>query len=223
MNIGIIGGGSVGQILGAGLHAKGHSVTLGIRKVSAEDLAKPRTYAEPLDVWTARTGIEVTTMTKAAAADIVINATSGDVSLAALHLAGAANLAGKILIDVANPLDHSKGFPPALLPQYTGHTSLAEQIQAALPQTRVVKAFNTIAATVMANPGQIGGAHDLFLAGNDAAAKATVAEIAKSLGWVHIVDLGDITAARGTESLLPIWLRLMMTGGPLFNIHVQRA
>jgi len=224
MKIGIIGGGSVGQTLGAALIAKRHEVVIGIRKTTPDELAKPRNFAATLAEWQTKTGGKVATMAEAAAfAEVIINATNGEASVAALNLAGAANLNGKVLIDVSNPLDFSKGMPPALLPAFAGHTSLGEQIQAAFPQARVVKAFNTITAAVMLNPGLIPGDHDLFISGNDAAAKATVSELARNFGWQYIVDLGDIIGARANEAILPVWVRLMMTGGPMFNIHVQRG
>jgi 8-hydroxy-5-deazaflavin:NADPH oxidoreductase len=224
MNIGIIGGGSVGQTLGAALAARGHAVVIGIRNPSGEELAKPRAQADTLEAWLARTGSRVSDIpTAAAGAELVINATKGDGSIAAIRAAGH-GLDGKVLIDVANPLDFSRGMPPFLMAEYAGPTSLAEQIQAVVPGARVVKAFNTVAAAVMVNPGLIPGPHDLFMAGNDTIAKETVSGIARSFGWTEIVDLGDLAGARATESLLPIWVRLWMTGGsPLVNLHVTRG
>lgn len=225
MNIGIIGGGGVGQALGAALLQRGHHVTLGIRAPSAAELAKPRAQGKPLAEWIAATGATVTTMAEAAAgADLVINATAGEASLEALALAGAANLAGKVLIDLSNPLDFSKGFPPALSAQYSGHTSVGEQVQAAFPEARVVKAFNTVGVALIVNPGLIKAEHDLFLSGNDSAAKAQVADLARSLGWQTILDLGDIKGARAQETIVLVWLQLMQaTGGSLHNLHVARA
>jgi predicted dinucleotide-binding enzyme len=225
MKIGIIGGGSVAQTLGAALIGKGHQVAIGIRSTSAAELARPRTYAATLADWQAKTGGQVLTLAEAAAfGEVIINASLGEASVAALTQAGAANLAGKVLIDVSNPLDFSRGMPPALLPAFSGHTSLGEQIQSAFPEARVVKAFNTIAAAVMVNPALVPGDHDLFLSGNDAAAKALVTDLARDFGWTHVTDLGDITGARASEAVLPFWVRLMMTGGsPIFNIHVTRA
>jgi 8-hydroxy-5-deazaflavin:NADPH oxidoreductase len=225
MKIGILGGGGVGQTLGAGLIAKGHDVLIGIRAVTPAELAKDRAQAVPLADWQKTTGARVVTLAEAAAhGEIVINATSGQASLEALAAAGAANLAGKVLIDVANPLDFSHGMPPFVARDYAGPTSLGEQIQAAYPDTRVVKAFNTIAAAVMTNPGLVPGAHDLLIAGNSAEAKATVAGVARDFGWQHIVDLGDIVGARATEAHLALWVRLWTsTGTPMLNIHVARA
>jgi 8-hydroxy-5-deazaflavin:NADPH oxidoreductase len=225
MKIGMIGGGSVGQTIGAALKALGHDVVLGIRAVTPEELAKERNFAKPLKDWTAEIGIPVVTMAAAAAhGEVLFNVTAGQGSLEALTAAGAANLKGKVLIDVANPLDFSAGMPPFLAAAYAGPTSLGEQIQAAFPDTHVVKAFNTIANPVMVNAALVPGDHDLFIAGNDAAAKAKVTEIATAFGWKHIVDLGDIVGARATEALLPIWVRLWATSGSMMhNLHVARG
>ncbi|MCA3509978.1 MAG: NAD(P)-binding domain-containing protein [Rhodobacter sp.] len=225
MKIAVLGAGSVGQTMGAALAARGHDVTLGIRNPSGEELSRPRSQAEALTVWQARTKAAVATLSDAAAgAGLIINATQGAGSLEALTAAGAKNLAGKVLIDIANPLDFSRGMPPFLIAGLSGPTSLGEEIQRAFPAARVVKAFNTIAAAVMVDPSLIPGAHDLFIAGNDPDAKAAVSDLARAFGWTNIVDLGGIDGARASESLLPIWVRLYMTGGsPLVNLHVARA
>jgi 8-hydroxy-5-deazaflavin:NADPH oxidoreductase len=225
MKIGMIGGGGVGQTLGAALLAQGHEVVIGVRLPSAEELAKPRAQAVPLSDWIARTGGKVATFAEAAAqGEVVFNVTQGAHSLAALTAAGAGNLVDKVLVDVANPLDFSAGMPPFLIPDYAGPTSLGEAIQAAFPEARVVKAFNTIAAAVMVEPGLIPGDHDLFLSGNDAAAKAVVQGIAQGFGWTRFADLGDIVGARAQEAVLPLWVRLWTAGGThLVNLKVARA
>lgn len=225
MKIGILGGGGVGQTLATGLMAKGHDVVIGIRAVTDEALTKPRQQVVSLADWQKATGGRVVTMGEAAAhGEVVINATHGQSSLEALAAAGAANLNGKVLIDVANPLDFSAGMPPFIAKEYAGPTSLGEQIQAAYPDTHVVKAFNTIAAAVMVNPALVPGAHDFILAGNSAEAKATVAGIARDFGWQHILDLGDIVGARASEAHLALWVRLWTTTGtPMLNIHVAKA
>lgn len=225
MRIGIIGGGNVAQKLGAGLARVGHDVALGVRDTSPEALAKPRENAETLAGWAARTGGRVLPLRDAAAyGDVLVNATTAEGSIEALRAAGAADHADRVLIDVSNPLDFSRGMPPALLPAYSGGTSLGEAVQTAFPGLRVVKAFNTINVGPMVEPGLIPGAHDLFLAGNDTDAKAMVAGLARDMGWSHIVDLGDIVGARGSEALLLLWIRLMMTtGSPLHGFHVASA
>jgi predicted dinucleotide-binding enzyme len=158
----------------------------------------------------------------AAFGDIVFNCTSGVGSLEALELAGAQNLNGKILIDVANPLDFSKGFPPSLFT--TSTDSLGERIQRAFPSVKVVKTLNAMNYRLMVNPGQLAdGDHEVFVSGNDAEAKAQVTEILKSwFGWKRVIDLGDITTARGTEMLAPIGHRLGTVLGTLFNFKIVR-
>jgi predicted dinucleotide-binding enzyme len=212
MDIGIIGSGIVGTTLGTALAARGHAVLVGTR-----DAAKLREWAEK----TGGRGRVGSFTESAAHGEIVINATSGRGSLEALQLAGADALAGKILIDVSNPLDFSKGFPPSLFLCNT--ESLGEKIQAAFPAAKVVKTLNTVSAVVMVDPGKVGGGeHDLFVSGNDTAAKTRVTGLLKSwFGWRHVVDLGDITTARGTEMYLPLWVRLYgKLNIPAFNIHV---
>jgi 8-hydroxy-5-deazaflavin:NADPH oxidoreductase len=224
MKIGVIGGGSVGQAMARGFASKGHDVVLGIRQVNADELSKPRMMAATLADWQAETGLRVVTMAEAAQhGDVVVNATAGVASLAALALAGAQNLAGKVLIDIANPLDFSKGMPPFLASDYSGPTSLGEQIQAAYPKARVVKAFNTVSNAAMVDAAFVPGEHDLLIAGNDAEAKGLVTELARGFGWTSVVDLGDIVGARATESLLPLWVRLWTLGGdPRVNIRLVR-
>ena len=224
MKIAMIGAGSVGQTLGAALITRGHDVMIGVRDPGGDALTKARSNAETLGDWAARTKGRVGRFADAAKhGEVIFNVTSGGASLEALTAAGATNLKGKVLVDVANPLDFSHGMPPFLMPQYAGPTSLAEQIQAAFPEVYVVKAFNTIAAAVMVQPSLVPGDHDLFIAGDDAG-KATVTEIAKDFGWQHIVDLGDIKGARATESLLPIWVRIWnVTGGFSHNFHLTKG
>lgn len=222
MRIGILGGGSVGQTLGTGLIEKGHEVVVGIRQVSPETLAASRMMAGTLGEWQARTGGRVVTLEEATkGAELVVNAVKGEAALKALRMAG--NLAGKVLIDVSNPLDFSHGMPPFLMPDYSGPTSLGEQIQEAFPEARVVKAFNTVTAAVMTNPRLVPGEHDLFLSGNDEDAKEAVREIARSFGWQSFVDLGDIKGARAQELFVVIWVRIWMTGGnPIFGYRIVR-
>jgi len=224
MRIGIIGSGVVGQTIGAKLVERGEDVVLGTR--SPGSLNDKRGFGQSLDDWLKATGSRARLGTFADAAthgEIVINATSGTVSLEALRLAGEQNLRGKILIDISNPLDFSKGTPPTLTVCNTD--SVGEQIQRAFPDVKVVKTLNTTNVNVMVDPGQVaGGDHDLFVSGNDAAAKARVTELLRQwFGWRTVIDLGDITTARGTEMLLPIWLRLWgALGSPMFNFKIAR-
>jgi predicted dinucleotide-binding enzyme len=224
MKIGIIGSGIVGQTLGAKLVAVGEDVVLGTR--SPDKLDEKRGMGAPLGEWLKATGNKgrLAKFSDAGAhGEIVINATHGMASLDALKLAGDKNLSGKILIDVSNPLDFSRGFPPTL--SVCNDDSLAEQIQRAFPTAKVVKTLNTMTALVMVDPEKIGGGdHDVFISGNDAAAKARVTELLKRwFGWRSVIDLGDITTARGAEMILPIWVRLLgMLGTPMFNFKIVR-
>jgi predicted dinucleotide-binding enzyme len=159
----------------------------------------------------------------AAFAELVVHCTAGVHSLAALGEAGVANLAGKVLIDVANPLDFSGGMPPTLAVSNTD--SLGEQIQSTFPDVKVVKALNTMNAKVMVDPASVPGDHTVFVCGDDAGAKRDVAELLGSFGWPRdrILDLGGIAAARGTEMYLPLWLSILgALGTGAFNIGVMR-
>ncbi|WP_394839632.1 NAD(P)-binding domain-containing protein [Pendulispora rubella] len=218
MNIGIIGTGMVGEALATKLVQLGHAVKMGARSATNEKAAAWVKNASG----NAKGASHGTFAEAASFGEVVLNCTSGAVSLEALQAAGPEALRGKILIDVANPL----GAPDHGLPilGLAGKDSLGEQIQRAFPETRVVKTLNTINVDVMVNPRAIaGGDHALFLCGNDAAAKASVRELLATFGWKEFIDLGDITAARGTESYLPLWLRLMKSlGTAAFNIKVVR-
>ena len=227
MKIGILGTGMVGQQLAAGLIGKNHEVMVGTREVD-KTLARtePDGYGNPpFSVWQKEhPRVRLGTFAEAAAhGEVVINATAGSFSLEALRLAGKANLDGKILMDIANPLDFSGGDPPSLFICNTD--SLAERIQSTFPEARVVKTLNTVNATVMTNPKELAsGDHTVFVSGNDAEAKAKVVEYLRSwFGWSDVVDLGDITTSRGTEMLLPAWLRLYgALQTPRFNFKIAR-
>jgi predicted dinucleotide-binding enzyme len=204
LKIGVLGTGPVGQVLSGRLAELGHDVRVGSRTASS-DLV--RTFAEA-----------------AAHGDVVVNATGGVVSVAALTAAGAGNLAGKPLMDVSNALDHSAGFPPRVLASDT--ESLGERIQAAFPQARVVKTLNTMNNAVMVHPRALPGPHTNFLAGDDDSAKAVVRGLLLEFGWAddELVDLGDLSGSRGMELYLPLWLRTYgAVGHGMFNVHVVRA
>ncbi|MGN6663735.1 MAG: NADPH-dependent F420 reductase [Solirubrobacterales bacterium] len=214
MRIGVLGTGSVGRTIATKMLELGHEVTMGSRSADSEALGE----------WLGEAGeggSGGTFADAAAAGELVFNCTAGTASLEALEAAGGGNLAGKTLVDVANPLDFSGGFPPTL--SVCNDDSLAERIQAAHPQARVVKALNTVNAAVMVDPGRVPGDHNVFVCGDDEAAKAQVAGLLEAMGWAResIVDLGDIGAARGLEMYLSLWLRLMKTlGSPEFNISI---
>lgn len=226
MNIGVLGTGMVGRALVGKLAQLGHAVILGTRNV--EDTVarneKDGLSGLPLAEWRAQNPtVELGTFAQAAAhGEVIINATNGSVSLEALKQAGEANLNGKVLIDVSNPLDFSKGMPPTLFVKDTD--SLAEQIQRGFPNARVVKTLNTLTAALMINPGQLAdGEHTVFVSGNDAAAKAVAVELLQSFGWRDILDLGDLSTARGAEMFMPLWLRAWgALGTGIFNFKVVR-
>ncbi|MEU3498381.1 NADPH-dependent F420 reductase [Kitasatospora cineracea] len=217
MRIGIIGTGTVGRTLGGKLVALGHEVTLGSR-------SKGNAAAED---WAARTGplAHPGTFAEAAAfGDLVINATGGTVALAAVELAGPENLAGKTLLDVSNPLVFAPDGEVTLDP--VNDDSIGERLQRALPDTKVVKALNTVNCEVMVDPGRVPGEHQLFVAGEDAGAKAQVTALLGEFGWPAdaVLDLGGIDAARGLEMLMPFWLRLMRHYGHAdFNYAIRTA
>lgn len=213
MHHAVLGTGMVGKAIATRLLSLGDTVTMGSR--TADNAAAA--------AWAAETGGRQGTFADAAAAgEIVWNCTSGGASLEALAQAGADHLAGKVLVDLANPLDFSQGFPPVLSVQ--GRDSLGEQIQRAFPAARVVKTLNTMNCLLMVDPTRVAGDTDVFVSGNDAAAKATVVGLLQRFGWKAPIDLGDITTARGTESWLPLWVRLYgALGTPDFNLKLVRA
>jgi 8-hydroxy-5-deazaflavin:NADPH oxidoreductase len=227
MKIGVLGTGIVGQTIGAKLAQLGHGVMVGTRDVG-KTMARsdPDPYGQPpFSAWAKQNpGVKVGGYAEAASyGEAVINATNGMGSLDALRQAGGSNLKGKILVDISNPLDFSKGMPPFL--SVCNTDSLGEQIQRAFPEAKVVKTLNTVTAGLMVNPRQIAdGEHHIFLSGNDPAAKAQVASwLADWFGWKHILDLGDITTSRGAEMYLPLWLRLWgALGTGMLNIQVVK-
>lgn len=217
MRIGILGTGQVGRTLASRLAELGHDVLMGAR-----DPANPRA-AEWAEAAGSR-GSAGTFADAAAHGEVVINATAGAASLRALDQAGATNLAGRVLMDVSNPIAEVTGGSLQLTTANTD--SLAEQIQRAYPDSRVVKTLNTVNASVMVDPGRLPEPHTMFLAGDDAAAKAVVRGILAELGWPaeSIVDLGGLSAARGMEMYLPLWLKTMQAlGTAAFNIRIVRA
>jgi 8-hydroxy-5-deazaflavin:NADPH oxidoreductase len=212
MKAGVLGSGMVGQAISARLAELGHKVMIGTR--DPNKLYEWQASHRDVDIGsfadTARHG------------EVVFNATNGAGSLEALKLAGTSNLNGKVLVDISEPLDFTMGMPPSLFVSNTN--SLGEQIQDAFPNVKVVKTLNTVTANVMVNPQQVAdGDHHVFLSGNDSQAKQKVVGILKSFGWIHILDLGDITTARATEMYIAIWLRMWgALGTGMFNIKVMK-
>jgi len=227
MNIGVLGTGMVAKTIAGKLGSLGHAVKLGTRDVKATLARSEPDMAggPPLRTWL-ETQPRVTLGTYAEAAahgELVVCALSGQGALPGLLSAGVEALAGKVLIDISNPLDFSKGMPPSLSVANTD--SLGEQVQRAFPTTKVVKTLNTVNAFLMVDPQQLaGGDHSMIVCGNDAGAKVEVTRILKEwFGWKDVIDLGDITNARGTEMYLPLWVRLYgALQTPMFNIKIVR-
>jgi len=214
MKYGVLGTGMVGKAIAGKLVAIGHEVMMGSRIAGNEQARE----------WVSAAGSSASQGTfaeTAAFGELLFNCTSGSGSLEALGSANPEDLEGKVLVDVANPLDFSQGMPPSL--SVVNTDSLGEQIQRAFPDARVVKALNTVNCRLMVDPARVSGEHDLFIAGDDGAAKQAARELLESFGWAadRIIDLGDITAARATEMYLPLWLRLIGTlQSADFNIKV---
>jgi 8-hydroxy-5-deazaflavin:NADPH oxidoreductase len=215
MRIGVLGTGMVGNAIGTKLVELGHDVMMGSRTPDNEKAAE----------WVASMGERASHGTFADAAahgELLFNCTGGTVAVEAISTARPEDLDGKTLVDVGNRLDHSSGAPAVLV---SPTDSLGEQIQRAFPGARVVKALNTMNRLVMVDPARLRGEHDVFVCGNDAGAKAEVVELLQSFGWApdRIYDIGDITAARGTEAYVALWIRLWgAVGSGDFNIRVVR-
>ena len=215
MHIGVLGTGMVGRTLAQALVDRGHEVRMGARAAGNDKAVTWAQEGGPL-------ASEGSFADAAAFGELVINATAGAASLEALEMAGAEQLAGKVLIDVANPLDTSKGMPPTLT--VCNDDSLGESIQRAFADVRVVKALNTVTTAVMVEPGLVSGEHTIFICGNDDVAKDRARGLLEEFGWApeSILDLGDIAAARGMEMYLPLWLRLWgATGSAILNVGVR--
>jgi predicted dinucleotide-binding enzyme len=216
MKIAVLGTGMVGNVIGTKLISLGHEVKMGSRTNTNEKAA----------AWVASAGNKASQGTFAEAAafgEIIFNCTKGEASVEVLKLAGENNIAGKILVDISNALDFSKGMPPTL--SICNDDSLGETIQRAFPDVKVVKTLNTMNCKLMVDAAGVPGDHNVFVSGNDAGAKAEVKKLLNGFGWSdkNIIDLGDISTARGTEQLLPIWIRLMGTLGTAnFNFHIVK-
>ena len=224
MKIAVLGTGMVGRALAARLAEAGHDVVVGTRDVEAT-FAKSEPDAKGVAAFAtwqqANAHIGIMTMADAGArSQVIVNATAGAVSVEALGAVGKANLAGKVILDLAVPLDYSQGRPPKLAFGITD--SLGEQIQRAFPDARVVKSLNTMHVSVMVNPSLVPGRHNVFVAGNDDGAKRMVSGLLTDFGWPteSIIDLGGIEAARTTEAYVPLLFKLIGAFGPKVNINV---
>jgi predicted dinucleotide-binding enzyme len=217
MHIGVLGTGTVGRTLAQALVDRGHEVRMGSRAAGNETAVAWSEGAGPL-------ASEGSFADAAAFGELLFNATAGAASLEALEAAGAEQLAGKVLVDVSNPLDFSQGMPPTLT--VCNDDSLGECIQRAHPEVRVVKTLNTVTASLMVQPDLVPGRHTIFMCGDDDDAKAQTRGLLEEFGWAAdaILDLGDISAARGTEMYLALWLRLWgATGTGVLNVEVRTA
>jgi 8-hydroxy-5-deazaflavin:NADPH oxidoreductase len=214
VNIAVLGTGDVGRMLAGHLLAKGHAVCLGSRTADSAAAVAWREGAVG--------DASVATFEDAAAwAELSLLAVSGAHAVSVAQRA-ADGLVGKVLIDLSNPLDFSHGFPPRLT--VCNDDSLGEQVQRAVPQTKVVKALNTLGNALMLDPARLAGPHDVLMCGDDAAAKVVVSGLLMSFGWSTPIDLGGIDNARGLEMWLPLWTRLYRAlGTSEFNLHIQRG
>lgn len=215
MKIGALGTGIVGNTIASKLVQLGHEVRMGSRTANNQIAAE----------WVKANGAKASHGTFADAAafgEIIFNCTEGPASIEALKLAGAENLNGKLVIDVANPLDLSQGMPPTLTVCNTD--SLGEQIQRTFPNAKIVKTLNTVNCKIMVNPSLIPGEHDVFMSGDDASAKAQVRKILMDwFGWKSVIDLGDIRTARFVEMYVPLWAQLyVQSQNPNFNIKIVK-
>jgi len=214
MKIGILGTGMVGETLGTKFAQMGHQVKMGSRTANNENAAK----------WAAKNGTAASAGTFAQAAEfgeMVFLCLKGDVQMDVIRSVGERPFGSKPVVDVSNPLDFSHGMPPSL--SICNTNSLGEEVQKALPAAKVIKTLNIVNCEIMIEPNKAGQQPTMFICGNDSAAKVSVTLLLKDLGWADIIDLGDITKARATEMLLPIWLSLMQTLGHVhFGFKIVR-
>jgi predicted dinucleotide-binding enzyme len=214
MKIGILGTGMVGEALGSKFVQLGHQVKMGSRTANNESAVK----------WVQAAGAKASQGTFNDASlfgEMVFICLKGAVFLDVTKTLSPGALNGKVLVDVSNPLDFSRGMPPCL--SICNTNSLGEEVQKALPSAKVVKSLNIVNCEVMADPAK-GGHPTMLVCGNDADAKTKVTALLKEMGWKDIIDLGDITKARGTEMLLPLWLNLFgLFGNPHFGFKVVRG
>jgi predicted dinucleotide-binding enzyme len=199
IRVGVLGSGEVGRRLAEGFHSRGHDVMIGSR-----DPAKP-----DLREWLSDggAGIEAGTFAQTAAyGHLLVLAVLGDAAEAAIADAGAGNFTGKVVIDTMNPLDFSGGFPPKL--SICGDDSLGERVQKALPDAKVVKAFNTIGNPYFVDPKFPDGRPTMMIAGDDEAAKRTVADVLADFGWSDTVDIGGIEGSRELEAICIAWVKI---------------
>ncbi len=228
MKVGILGSGIVGQTLGAKLVSQGHDVVLGTRDPTKMDTPRGMGgMGAPLGKWLQEggKGAKVGTFQDAARhGEMIIHATSGEIALSAIQMAGPENLRGKVVLDTSNDLDLSRGFPPSTRATDYPSGSVAVKIQQAVPDAHVVKALNTMTAFIMVAPQMLaGGDHTVFISGNDDGAKASVTKLLQSWGWKDVFDTGDINTSTGPEMLFALWTKAFGKLGMVpFNFKVVR-
>ena len=224
MKLAVLGTGMVGRTIAAKLASAGHDIALGTRDPDASLARQPGNGTSLKDWLALNPDIGLMRMDEAAAfGDMLFAVMAGDAAVNALGEIGTDVIGDKIVVDITNPLDFSHGIPPSLFISNTD--SLAEAIQRALPRARIVKTLNTVNANVMVEPALVAdGDHTMFVCGNDPEARAEIAQFLKSeFGWKDVMDLGDLTAARGMEASLHLWLKLWASIGSLsFSIKVVR-
>ncbi len=217
MKYAVLGTGMVGHTLATKLASLSHDVRMGARTADNE---KAKSWADT----NGPSASNATFQEAAQWADRVVFAVSGGRILDVADLVTNDAVAGKTIIDVTNPLDTSQGMPPTLIPELSNTTSAAEELQKRLPDAKVVKTLNTMNHQIMVDPSRVPGEHDVFLCGDDDAAKADVVAMLAEFGWRDPVDLGPLAAARGTEGLMPFWLRMWgAVGNADFNYRIVRA
>lgn len=214
MKIAVLGTGMVGQTIATKLATMGHEVALGARE---KDNPAAKMWLENVSG-----KVSAGTFEEAATgAEVIFNCVMGQAAIEALQRAGAKNLRDKVVVDVSNPLDFSRGMPPTLF--VCNDDSLGERIQRAFPEARVVKALNTVNAAVMVDPSRVPGESTAMICGDDHEAKVLVGGLLQAFGWKDILDLGDITGSRQLEMVVLLWVRLWGTLNTAdFNLKVVR-
>jgi 8-hydroxy-5-deazaflavin:NADPH oxidoreductase len=218
VRIAVLGSGPVGRAIAGRLAGLDHQVVMGTR-----DPEVTGSRSDTAAWLTENPDVVLATFAEAAGhADLVVNAAGGAVSIEVLDQAGEANLTDKVLLDISNPLEPDSGMPPRLFVK--DDDSLAEQIQRRFPATRVVKSLNTLNNRLMIDPGALGETTSVFVSSDDDAAKAMVTILLAQLGHGDVIDLGDLSTARGAEMYVAFWVRVALAVGTSdFNIKIVRA
>jgi predicted dinucleotide-binding enzyme len=225
MKITVLGTGMVGQAICSKLAQLGHEVYMGTRDPKE---TKKRTEPNQMTGISFHDWYQQNKKVKLVKfhdfpndSEIIVNALNGESTMEALKEIGSDLLYSKVILDISNGLDFSKGMPPTLT--VCNDDSLGEQIQNAFPESHVVKSLNTINCDIMVDPSRIPGNHVVFTCGNNMEAKSKVVDLLNEFGWKdnNIIDLGDISNARGTEMLIPLWMRVWGSiGSPHFNFNI---